>query len=231
MIAPGNFSGQRRLQIYRNNVFASLTEALRDVFPVVARLVGEGFFSYAAHEYIVLHPSRTGNLHDFGAFFSSFLQEFQPAQALPYLPDIATLEWAWHGVFHAADHPPLSLDDLAQVPPERYPALRFRMTPASRLVSSDYPILRIWQVNQEDFAGEQTVDLDSGGDKLLAVRPENQVVVLPLSDGEFELLNVLAGGDSLDRACEAALAVEENLDIPSYLRAHVLSGALVGFES
>ena len=54
------FSGERRLQVYSNNLYTSLTDALMGVYPVVARLVGDGFFRYAANQYMAEHPSRSG---------------------------------------------------------------------------------------------------------------------------------------------------------------------------
>jgi hypothetical protein len=38
----------KRLQVYRNNTFISLTEALTATYPVVSALVGERFFAAAA---------------------------------------------------------------------------------------------------------------------------------------------------------------------------------------
>src|SRR5689334_10948952 len=42
----------RRLQVYRNNLVVSLTAALEAVYPVVARLVGAGFFRQVARAFI-----------------------------------------------------------------------------------------------------------------------------------------------------------------------------------
>ncbi len=112
-------TGARRLQVYRNNTVLNLTGALAAVYPVTRRLVGEGFFQYTAACYIARHPSRSGDLHEFGEHFPLFLQSFAPVAALTYLPDVARLEWAYHQVFHAASHPPLDLAALARVPAER----------------------------------------------------------------------------------------------------------------
>ena len=135
----------RHLQVYRNNVFESLVGALKAVYPVVERLVGTGFFAYAADGYIRHHPPASGNLHDFGDSFAGFLAGFEPARALAYLPDVARLEWAWHRAFHAADRAPLALERLAAVPPERYGQVRFRLHPSAQFIASDYPLLRIWR--------------------------------------------------------------------------------------
>ncbi len=175
-IRANGLSGVRRLQIYRNNMVTSLTEALQAIYPVIQRLVGEGFFAYAANQYLHQHPSTSGNLHDFGHAFSEFLRTFEPTSTMAYIPDVADLEWAYHSVFHAADHSPLDLTALAQIPQERHEELKFQLHPASRLLCSEYPILRIWQVNQDDYNGDQTVDLNQGGVKLLITRQTNLVI-------------------------------------------------------
>ena len=176
-LRAGRFPAERHLQVYRNNVFESLTGAFKAVYPAVERLVGTGFFAYAVDGYIRRHPPASGNLHDFGEDFAGFLAGFEPARALAYLPDVARLEWAWHRAFHAADGGPLALAALAAVAPEHYGELRFRLHPSAQLLASDYPILRIWQVNQPDHAGDATVDLAEGGGRLLGVRRGRAVTV------------------------------------------------------
>ena len=220
----------RRLQIYRNNAALSLTGALEAIYPVVRRVVGEGFFRYAAAQYIARHPSRSGDLHEFGEHFSMFLQAFAPVADLAYLPDVARLEWAYHRVFHAAGHSPLDLATLAQVPAERQGELQFQLHPAARLLESAFPILRIWQVNQDAYTGDSAVDLSEGGVKLLIIRRENlEIEFCALEDGEFELLRALAGNGDFASACERAMAVQPALDLPACFRRHVLRGVLVTF--
>lgn len=227
LVRANGLSGARRLQVYRNNVFAGLTSALGAVYPVVERLVGDGFFRYAADRYIRLHPSTSGNLHDFGGAFAEFLAAFPAAAGLPYLTDVARLEWAYHQVFHAAEHAPLDLSALRAIPPEGYLALKFHLHPASRLLHSDYPVLRIWEVNQADYEGDGTVDLSQGGDQLLVIRRELRVELQPLGKGEYTLLTALAANHDLASACEAALSIEPDFDLTACLQRHVARGTLV----
>ena len=229
-IVSDHFPSERRLQVYRNNVITSLSESLAAVYPVVRRLVAPGFFAYAAHEYLHRYPSRSGNLHEFGDHFPQFLQRFEPASALPYLADVARLEWAWHRVFHAAEHPPLSLEKLAAVPTEDYDSLRFKLHPARQLLTSRYPVLRIWEVNQDDYQGDLAVSLAQGAQRLLVLRRDFEVVIQPLTSGEHALLARLAADDTFANACAAALAVEEELDVPACLRRYVLDATLVDIE-
>jgi hypothetical protein len=229
-VRAGRFTAAHDLQVYGNNVFESLVGALKAVYPVVERLVGVGFFGYAADGYIRHHPPTSGNLHDFGDSFAEFLAGFEPARELVYLPDVARLEWAWHRAFHAADHAPLTIERLAAVPPEQYGQLRFRLHPSVQLIASDYPLLRIWQVNQPEYTGDVAVNLASGGVRLLVARHELEVVIEPLSAGDDALLRDFAAGQRFEDASAAALAVQPDYDLPAALRRHVASAVITDFS-
>jgi hypothetical protein len=228
-LQPGQLGVERHLQIHKNNTLANLTEALAAVFPVVQRLVGEEFFAFAADHYIRRHPPRSGNLHDFGEELAGFLGSFEPARLLAYLPDVARLEWCWHRAFHAASVPPLAVDRLATVTGHDYPRLRFRLHPSARLIESEYPILRIWQVNQEGYAGEELVDLAAGGGRLLVVRPLLEVEIESIGAGDYALLSAIADHATFAEASECALAAEPDFDLPARFRHFVQRGAIADF--
>jgi len=208
-----------REQVYRNNVFISLTGALADVYPVVQRLVGEKFFTQLARRYIRSHPSRSGNLHDFGRDLTRFMLQIPDLKSLPYLPDVAALEWACHEAFHGADAPAF---DFTQVTDAQ--DARPRLHPAARLVASRYPVLAIWEANQENEPG--VVDLDAGGDWLVVFRRELLVEIQRLTPGEFALLAGLRDDMTLGEACEAALAAEPALDLPAAM-GRIVTNALL----
>ena len=226
-VCAGRFPAAQHLQVYRNNVVESLTGALRAVYPVIEKLVGDGFFRYAAHEYLHAHRPRSGNLHDFGDAFASFLAGFAPAAELPYLPDVARLEWAWHQAFHAADAPAFDLARLGAVPAERHALLRFVLHPSARLLASDYPIVRIFEINQEGYGGDTNVDLAEGGVQALVIRRGLTVYVEPLATGEAELLTALAGQQPLGAAVPASLAAQPDFDLAGTLAGHLRRGTLV----
>lgn len=227
-IRAGRFAAERHFQVYRNNVFENLTAALKAVYPVIGKLTGEGFFRYAAATYVSRHPPHGGNLHDFGGEFAGFLADFPPVRELVYLPDVARLEWAWHESFHAADGSSFDIAALAAIPPEQHAGLRFALQPSARLVSSSYPVLRIWQVNQEEYAGDPAVDLGEGGARLLVIR-RRQVEIEPLGEGDFALLSGFAAGAPFALAAEAALQAQAGYDLATALRRHVVGGTLAGF--
>lgn len=213
-IDRGRFGVERHVQVYRHNVTASLTGALAAVYPVIVRLVGRGFFDYAADAYLRQAPPRSGNLHDFGESFGDFLRAFPAAVDLPYLRDVARLEWAWHRAFHAADAPALDLRRLGDVSPRDQPRLVFRLHPSVQLLKSPYPILRIWQVNQPEHTGDTRVDLAEGGEHVLVMRPAIEVELVRLSAPEFDFLRACDGGAALGEAATALTDASSRLPPP-----------------
>lgn len=218
---------QERLAVYRNNVFHNFREALRAVYPVVDRLVGSDFFDYVADAYSRRHPSASGDIHGYGDAFADFLAGLEQATDLAYLPDTARLEWAIHRVFHAAAAPPIDPRRLAAVGEEHYASLRFVLNPACRLLASDYPVQRIWALNQPDVPWDEGFSLAEGGVHLLVRRDDFEVECVPLAEGEFQLLRTLAEGLPLGEAVARAQAADDTLT--ACLRDHLLSGTLSDF--
>lgn len=220
--------GRRRIEIYRNNTFTNLRNAMQAAYPVIGKLVGEGFFKYAATEYINRYPSSSGDLHTFGSAFADFLSSFSPAAELPYLSDVAHLEWACHTAFFAADHESLELERLASISEEQYNTLGFKLHPACRLLASPYPIDEIWHANQEGVDNSRVIDLKRGGACVLVRRPMHHAEVVSLTDSEWHFLSSIAAGNTLGTACENALQYAMgNFDLTKILQQHIKDMTLV----
>ncbi len=217
IIEPGSLDASTRLGIYRNNVLINYRNALRDTYPVVLRLVGDEFFNAAARVFARESPSASGDLHDYGEEFCGFLAAFPPAQNLPYLADVARLEWAVHRVFHAADTAPLDLSRLAEIGEDRLSALRFNLSPAARVINSLYPIARIWQVSQPGYLGDDTVSLEEGAQRVLVIRRDYVIELKPLSVGEHAMLRSLEAGHSLGHAVNETLAADPDFDVEKFM--------------
>src|SRR3546814_3289038 len=101
------------------------------------------------------HPPTVPQLLHYGDRFADFLAGFKPVRALLYLPDVARLEWARHEAYFAGHADPLDPAALAGMPPERYLELALDLHPAVRLVTSWYPIDRIWEANQPQLGRAQ----------------------------------------------------------------------------
>ncbi len=219
-----------RLAVYIGNTYHNLREALRAVYPVVDRLVGEQFFDYAANGYIRDHPSQSGDIQRFGDSFPAFLASFPPAASLPYLADTATLEWLAHEVFHAADHAPLPLSELSGLAGADCSTLRLRLHPACRLFASAFPVLKIWQVNQPESPSEESIDAQAGGDRLLVRRAGFAVDIQALHDGEFAMLRALHAGQTVDDAYDLALQRDPGFALGEFIERRILDSTIVGFD-
>lgn len=233
-IAP-SFAGSSsfardRIGIYRRTIFSNYRKALVASFPVVKRLTGEAFFDAAVDAFVRARPSKSGDLNIYGADFGDFLSDYAPAAELPYLADVARLEWAIDGAHRASDasNPPESvLARLATANPERLSSLRLELNPSCRLLGSRFPILHIWQTNQPNYIGDDRVSLDEGADALLVRRGTDGVSIERIAPGVHAWLLALDGEATLADSIEAAQRVDATFDLKSALREHIAAGTII----
>lgn len=230
IIGARELDASAALTVYRNNVFSNYRKGLREDYPAVLALVGESFFHGACDAYTRAHASTSGDLNDFGAAFARFLEQWSPAQQLPYLPDVARLEWAIHLALNAADVPALELTSLARVSPEVVPQLRFGLHPSAALVYSPYPVFRIWQMSAAHTRADERIDLDAGADRLLVIRRNATVEIEPVTLGEWTVLQALADARNLADAHALAVAADAAFDLGPCLQRHVLAQTIVSFH-
>ena len=229
-ICAGKMTPARRLAIYRHNVHANLRGVLKDIYPVILAIVGDAFFQHAADQFVKAHPSCSGDLNQFGGEWAEFLGTYSHAADLPYLRDVARLEWAWHQSFHAGDGQRFDLVRLAAIPAVEHGALRFVLHPAVRLVESDFPILRIWEVNQPAFGGEIKVDWDAPADTLLVYRADGvEVLIKRITGAGYAFVQALQQRATLETAASAALNVDAVFDLQGFLLESVQSGVIIDF--
>lgn len=229
-IRANGLTGARRLGIYRHGVIFGLRDALSAVYEVVRKLVGDEFFDYLAEQYVGRYPSQTGNVHDYGSELAEFLSSFPGLENLPYLPDVARLEWHYHNAFHSPIGATLNIKKLSQIPESKYEQLTLLLSPCCRLLSSDFPILRIWQANQDENNSNDVISLDEGGVNLAIVREGKQIVIQSLEPAAFALLDTIAKGETFTRACEAALQIDPGCQVGQVLQDAVLNRMIAGFS-
>jgi hypothetical protein len=229
LIGPGRMPARKRFAIYRNNVVVGLIEALQASFPATSRIVGEDFFRAMARDYVFLAPPTSPILLDYGAGFPDFISEFEPAEALPYLPDVARIERARTEAYHAPDALALDANVLAGVPRDQVPEIRFRLHPSLRIVRSQFPALTIWRMNVADGV-PAPVDLEAGGEDALVVRPNADVEMHSLPLGGASFVASLATGDSLLDATKSAMKESSYFELSAELAALIGAGVFVGYR-
>ncbi len=224
---PGDLLGrdgmrsEKRFSVYRNNVTISLVEALMATFPATVMIVGEEFFRAAAAIYVRQDPPSSPVLISYGSGFPDFLETFEPARDLAYLPDVARLEMAWVEAYHAADDSVLAADELAAIPPDRLGGIRFQMHPSVQIIASAFPIVTIWTMNRGGEPGP--VDMNNAEAALVA-RPDMTVEVRNLPAGGGSFLLALGDGATLGRAAEEAAAKHPEFDLAANIAGALESG-------
>ena len=216
---------ERRFAIYRNNVAHSLTEALAARFPVVQRLVGETFFRALARLFNEEHPPASPVLLSWGGAFPEFLEGFPPVAGLPYLPDVARLELARGGAYHAADAEPLPPEGLAQAAQD--PAgSRLELHPSVQLIASRFPVVSIWRTNQ---LGETPAPLKADqAETALVLRDRAfEVPVQAIGPGDAAFVQGLRDGATLLACAAAAARVEPGHDPGPLLARLAQAGAFI----
>jgi hypothetical protein len=218
----------RRFGVYRNNVYASLIEVLAGRFPVVTRLVGEEFFRAMARAYIKREPPRSPVLMRYGVSFPDFVASFTPAASVPYLADMASLEWAWHTAYHAPDAAPLPLAELAGIDARAEDTI-LTLHPSLGVVRSLYPIVSIFALNRQ--GGDVPPMRLEGSEDSLVVRPSLEVELYRLPEGGASFVLALKEEKSLAEAAAIALAEANRFDLTANLALLIGSGAIVSFRA
>src|SRR3989442_4140956 len=193
-----------RLEIYRPHAIDGLTAVLQATYPVVARLVGDGFFRYAAHEFIRAEPPAGPCLFEYGEAFPGFLATFPPCQSLEYLPDVARLEWKLNAAAHADDFVPVDLGRLLGLDPDDAERLTFQLDPSLSLLASPWPLDAICHANQPQVDPDRTVDLDAGAGNPEIRRVDNNPAFRRLAPRTFAFRRILLTGFPLGDALRAA---------------------------
>ena len=229
-VASDGLSPAARVAVYRNHVFASLTDVLAATYPVVCRLVDRRFFGFAADRFIRSHPPTGPCLFEYGGGFPEFLAGFPPCAGHPYLADVARLEWTMNVALHAEDARAMEPARLGEVHPEHVGRLVFRIDPSAAWLRSPWPVDRIWRTNQPGADPGAIVDLATGPVRLEIRRRDDHVTLRALEPADFALRAALGAGATFEAAAEAATAEDPGFDLAASLRALLEEGLLTGFS-
>lgn len=212
---------EERLDIYRNTCVSVLATALRLSYPIVQYLVGPEFFEGVARLFADQASPRSALLDEYGADFPEFLAQLPQAASLPYLPDVARLEWHVNIVLHAQDAPPLEVARLVQLNEAELVQLRFEPHPAAKLLRCEFPADAIWHaVLERDDSAMTAIDLADGPVWLLVHRTESGINVVRLGEGQWRYTAALFSRQPLHAALEEAPCA----DAHALLAAHLIRG-------
>lgn len=215
----------RRIAIHKATVEAGLTQTLANAFPAVRRVIGAPTFGMIAADFTAATPPRHPVLATYGAGFPAFIAAQPIGASLPYLHDLARLEWARQESFLAPVAPVLDASTLDTADADALSALTLRVHPAARVITSPFPVYRIWRLNQPEVDTKDipTVDM-SVAEHVIVTRPADEVITRPISFADATLVRAVMTGAALGGAVEAAFAITHSFDVMNALAAHFAQG-------
>jgi hypothetical protein len=216
------------LSIYRNNTVISLTEALATTFPVVVRLVDRRFFDFAADSFIKDNLPTSRCLSEYGRNFPAFLSVFTPAAGLPYLPEVAELEWLISRLRVAEPLPPISVSALLEIVEFDFERIVFHIDPTIGYFVSRFPVDSIWMDNQPDAP---SVALSPRtGDVHLEVHAHQGVRLGRLDPAVWHFRSRVARGEALGDALQNASRISNSFDLAQALAALFQESCVIGIS-
>jgi hypothetical protein len=203
LLGDGRLSASQRARIYSDMYLSRLVEALREDYPLLARLLGDDEFFSLCAAYVRAHPSRHPSLARLGADLPAFLRE--RAASRTDLPDLAALEWARAEAFVAPDAEPLGEAALRALGEEAASA-RLALVPSVRLLSLGHDAAALWADLEASRAPEAP---RPGPAAVLVWRKGFEVFHAGISPEELRALSAVQRGATLAEACQAFAALPD----------------------
>jgi hypothetical protein len=195
---PRGVDAAKRLAAHINGYPARIEESLGETYPALRHVLGDGDFAELADRYRPHLPPGESNLGFVGSELPAFLTRERLVRDLPFLVDLARLEWAVWGCFHARLVASFEASTCAAWTPDEWSRACVHFQPGVAVVRSRWPVRSLRECRN---VAREDVDLD------LMNRPENvvvyreglTVVTRAVADLEAEMLDRLAAGESLGR--------------------------------
>lgn len=210
--------------VYRNTVIKGRIDALQANYPAVARLVGEEWFRTAAAIYARMDGASDRSMLSYGESFPAFLEQFEPAKALGYLPEVAQLDRFWTEAHASRDEPVLDPAAIAGLTPAALGGVVLHLHATARWAWFDaVPVYSIWQRNREKL--ECDSEIAWRGEGTLVTRPSGVVKWIELDASGCAFLDACRAGRPLAEAARAAVEVQGDTDLARLLAALLIAGA------
>jgi hypothetical protein len=201
VVGSAKVSAPRRLAIYYDAYRLRLIEALDSNYPVLHARMGDDEFEQLGLAYLEAHPSKHFSIRYFGHRLSEYLASAETYRDLPYLGEMAALEWAMSEAFDAPDSSVAGLDNMASIPPEAWPEMRMTLHASVRRLDLRWNVPAIWktikqqQASVEPAAGEWPVPW-------LVWRQDLRIFFRSLSVDEAWAIDAVRAGENFASICE-----------------------------
>ncbi len=228
----GGDPGVERMSVYSKGYLARVRETLLEVYESVRQVLGHKRFDEIGAAYAKRYSRSNYNLNYAGSQFGEFLKFHSWTKALPFLPDLARLEWTIWEAFHAFDQAPLTPARMASVTPKDWENVQLEFQPSVRFLVSRWPVLDIWleRDNPEGKVEEKNRILKT--QRVLIGRKVDLVRCERIDENQYRLLEGLLAGRTLGSVCEklAETSKEDNLPVSDWFARWIQDGLIQNFK-
>jgi hypothetical protein len=186
------------MQVYQNAARVIRHNTLDKIFPCCKKIVGADYFDQLVLEFIAQHQANDSQLSQIGQHFIAFIQAHLAGNLVPYLADLAHLEWLWHQVFHGKNN---SKKKFADYSPSYNNQHIWQQTPHAKLWRSDFALFEIWKMCQPEYQGDYQVQY-SDICYLMIIAIEDNMHLLNLTSQEYALLLFLQSPQTFKKIAE-----------------------------
>ncbi|NMV40052.1 DNA-binding domain-containing protein [Ralstonia insidiosa] len=225
---PTGDDDARGVAVYRNARLAILRNTLAGAYPVCRALVGDDCFDAIVRDTLAVQGSSSANLHRYGDALPEVIAQSPLAGSVPYLADVARLEWRVHWAHYAPDTRTQALDAAALGALLAQPAdtLRAGLVDGAWYVASPWPVVSIWRAHQPDAAiALSSIDLSTPEAAVVTVQ-DHRVVVLDLDPSTAVFLAACDATPSLQAALTQTLTAQADFDLTDCLAGLYRAGLL-----
>jgi len=225
-IIDDHFEAEERIKIYRNNFITSLGDILALTYPSVQSLVGNKCFDGLAYKHVLLAPLLRGDVSTYGSGFAETIDSVKPiAASVPYLSDVARLEWAIddsnqkrNNLIPSAHY--YSFEKLQDIDVRKQAQIQLCLQPQLNLFYSNYSVHSIRDaIKNNNF---KNVSIDQPQYCVVLTLSESELLIECLTKDEFLLLSQIMDGLSLEQ-------IHQNL-LP-HLQKLISLNLFIGFQT
>jgi len=200
VVGSRGLDARARVGIYADMFIWRQIDALREDFPKVSLLLGDGRFYAMAEDYLKGHPSRHASLSELGRELPGFLRGWSGEGRRADLADLAALEWARAKVFEEANVQAAPPERLRAIGGDELPQLRLRFVPALRVLRLGHHLGGLWQALEE---GAPAGPPSRCQETVAVWRKDFEVFHAAIDADEARALELALSGEPLGVVCEA----------------------------
>jgi hypothetical protein len=204
--------------IYRNNVLGGLAMALGLVYPAISALLGEEFFVQTGRAYALAHPPESARLDEWGEGFVDALADLPSCAHLPWLRDVARLEWSVNRALHAPD-----FTDVACPADRGATDIDLTPRPSLSVLRPIFPADRIRRAALAGGAGLEDIDMAPAPFWLAVYRRDDRIEIRHIEDTAARILHGLLDGASLANSVDGLAPVEASSTVAALIERGLLS--------